>query len=211
MNKINVLCLHGCCQNAQMFQSILKSLIKKGKHIQFHFLQGPFEHPDGGITWTDPPLKVEDIWHDKEGTGRSDFSSAVPGVSYNDSILEKSFSMIHEYIQTYNITVLLGFSQGSFVCYEYMRKFRDIKIVKIIAMSGYTFDKEIYPPLDLNILNVFHPMDNVVPMALAYSNGDKTISISHNNKELTTPSKEGHKCPNRAAHIRSILEFISST
>ena len=208
MDKVNVLCLHGCCQNEKMFRSLLKSLIKKGRGVSFHFLEGPFDHPDGGKTWTDPPLKVEDIWHDSEGK-RENIIMAVPGVEYNDAILTKTFSVMSDYIQEHNITILLGFSQGSFACYEYVRKFRNPTINKIVAMSGYTFVEEISPFLDVEIMNVVHPMDNIVPKSLAYSNQEKTTLLTHNDKELVTPSRDGHKCPHRAAHIRAILEFIT--
>ena len=211
MDKINVLCLHGCCQTAEMFRSLMRSLVKKGKNIQFHFLHGPFEHPDGGATWTDPPLLVENIWHDGDIlSSRENILSAVPGIEYDDEILSETFSMIREYIQQNNIIILLGFSQGSFVCYEYMRKFRDVNIKKIVAMSGYTFDRMINPPLDVDILNISHPMDNVVPMRLAYSNGSRTTTLTHNNKALTEPSREGHKCPTKSSHMRDISNFISS-
>ncbi len=208
MDKINVLCLHGCCHDETLFRSLLKSLVKKGKNVSFHFLNGPYDHPDGGKTWTDPPLKVEEIWHNADGT-REDVRYAIPGVKYDDTILTKTFSMMDDYIREHHITVLLGFSQGTFACYEYMRKFLDPVITKIVAMSGYTFDKGIFPPLDVEILNVVNPMDNVVPNSLAYSNEEKTMTLIHNDKELTAPSRDGHKCPHRAAHIRAILDFIN--
>ncbi len=212
MAKVNVLCLHGCCQDTKMFQSILKTLIKKGKNtVNFHFLQAPYEHSDGGYTWTNPPLVVEDIWRDKDSSSRENPLVAVPSVIYDDTILEYTFSIINEYIQKNNIKVLLGFSQGSFVIYEYIRKFRDANITRIVTMSGYTFNKDIDPPLDLDILNVTHPMDSVVPATLAYKNVDRTTLLSHNNKELTSPSKEGHKCPSKAEHINMILKFIQES
>ena len=67
-DKIKVLCLHGCCQTPAAFKGYLNCLRKtsqKGEYkdkFEFHFLKAPFKHPDYGLTWTDPPLNIENIW-----------------------------------------------------------------------------------------------------------------------------------------------------
>lgn len=209
MDMIKVLCLHGCCQDKDIFKGLMRPFIKKGKTFDFQFIEGPFDHPEGGKTWTNPPLlKTEQIWIDSMGN-REDVRSAHSNIDHNESILTWTFSLMDEYIKKNYITVLLGFSQGAFVCYEYVRKFRHSPITKIVAMSGFTFNREITPPLDVDIINVIHPMDSIVPNSLAYSNGDRTTTISHNDKNVTVPSRDGHKCPHKAAQIRMILSRIA--
>jgi len=61
--EYNVLCLHGCCQNAKMFTDLLNNFTKlcKNDKIKFYFMQGKYEHPAGGYTWYNKPLEVEKL------------------------------------------------------------------------------------------------------------------------------------------------------
>lgn len=213
---MNILCLHGSSQHPEAFASYLSSITKMSKKapfskLEFHFLAAPFQHPLGGLTWTDPPLNVEDIWQNIDGT-RTDALTAIPKLQYNDKILEKTFELVKETITKTNANILLGFSQGSFVIYEYMRKFRDPRIIRIVTMAGYTFDnlniKEEF--LDCAILNVVNPMDSVVPASLIYTNSDKVYKLEHNNKNFTTPCREAHVVPTRANDTRCICQFIQN-
>jgi predicted esterase len=181
-------------------------------NIEFHFLDAPYQHSDGGLTWTDPPLDVTDIWHDENSVDtRQDALHAVPKIPYNLSILERSFQLLDEEIQKIQPHVLLGFSQGSFVIYEYIRNkwTPSSTIRKIIAMSGYTFDNilsdEVY---DIDILNVVHPMDNVVPASLMFDKSNKVKILKHNNKNYVEPCREAHVMPTRNNDMRYICDFI---
>lgn len=228
--KINVLCLHGCCQTSEAFSSYLNSLIKMSKksqygNIEFHFLTGPFPHPDGGLSWTDPPLQVDQIWRDCTSE-TSSFTAitrdspltAVPSLLPVYCILETTFALIDAAIVEKEITVLLGFSQGSFAIYEYMKVKKNPMITRIVTMSGYTFAHsvdELDIPLlsgseELPILNVVNPMDNVVPASLAKKGGNVVYTLTHNNKGFTEPVKEAHVVPTRAADMRAILDFIKT-
>lgn len=58
---INVLCLHGCGQTAEMFKSILKEFIKIGEKdcdMRFFFLEGEYPR-DNGKQWFDQDLKLD--------------------------------------------------------------------------------------------------------------------------------------------------------
>ena len=218
MDIQKVLCLHGCCQTPEAFSSYLNSLRKIGKKkeysIEFYFLKAPFEHPDGGFTWTNPPLNIEDIWHDKNSVHtRENALNAVLKLKKDLSILEKSFQILEEEIEKIQPSVLLGFSQGSFVIYEYLRNRWNKKssVKKVVAMSGYTFDNisenEMY---DLPILNVIHPMDIVVPPTLKFEKSKSLYLLEHNNKDLEVPCREAHRVATRNGHMRIICNFIST-
>lgn len=219
MSTINILCLHGSSQHPDAFASYLSSVTKMSKKAQFaspklefHFIAAPFQHPLGGLTWTDPPLNVEDIWHDIGSTSRDNALIAVPKLQKDDSLLEKTFELMKESIDKFQVTVLLGFSQGSFAIYEYMRKFRDPRIIRIVTMSGYTFDNlnSEEPPLDCPILNVVNPMDSIVPASLAYTNSKQVYRLEHNNKNFDKPCREAHVTPTRANDTRAICQFIQT-
>ena len=227
MATTTVLCLHGCCQTADAFRSYLKSnVLEIGKKtgITFHFLKGQYDHPEGGKTWTDPPLVVADIWYNKDTGLQTSPELAVPKLKPDYDILKETFAQIDMMIGETGATVLLGFSQGAFAIYEYMRFTRDPRITRLVAMAGYTFDnlnpeglsgaegaedpKE--PPLNVEIMNVGNPFDPIVPISLAYTNALKVVTMTHNNKELTEYNKMGHVVPSRKPQARDICTFITS-
>lgn len=219
-SPIGVLCLHGCNQTPEAFASYLSAVTKMAKKkafsdppIEFHFLKAPYEHPLGGLTWTDPPLNVDDIWHDYGNVHTRDNAlTAVHKLARDNSILAQTWELMDQAISEKNITVLLGFSQGSFAIYEYLRQSHDPRIKRIVTMSGYPF-KDLdrnEKPLGHAILNVVHPMDIVVPASLAYTNSEHIYRIEHNNKEFTEPCREAHVTPTRANHTRAICQFIQT-
>lgn len=94
-NKNICLCLHGCNQTPTAFQSYLSSLrkmaSKKQYNIDLQFLTAQFEHHEGSLTWTDPPLNVTDIWHDKDSPyTRDNPLSAVLKLPYDYDIIKDS-------------------------------------------------------------------------------------------------------------------------
>lgn len=209
-----VICLHGCCQTADAFKSYLKSNvldIGRKMGVTFHFLEGAYDHPDGGKTWTDPPLVVADIWTDGDGSGgQTSPATAVPKLEPDHGILGHTFSQIDDLITETGATVLCGFSQGAFVAVEYARFTRDTRIKKIVAMSGYTFRGGSDEQLDIEIMNVGHPFDPIVPVSLAFTNARRVVTMIHNNKELTEYDRAGHVVPSRKPQAREICEFITA-
>lgn len=211
--KIIVLCLHGCNQTPEAFKSYLNSFQKMAKkyNIELHFMRAPFEHPNGGLTWTNVPLHVEDIWHDCNSNNRENALTAVPGLKCNLDLLTESFNCLEDNIKKLQPNALLGFSQGAFVIYEYLRNrwSPNNQIKCLVAMSGYTFDNlnenELY---DVPILNVVHPMDNVVPASLKFENSKNVKLLQHNNKNFKHPCREAHVLPTRNGDTREICKFI---
>jgi pimeloyl-ACP methyl ester carboxylesterase len=228
-----VLCLHGCIQSAEAFRRYLKgNLIKMGQKygIRFEFIDAPFEHPNGGRTWTDPPLDVTDIWQNTDGT-RTNAFEAVPKLVQDHTMLTATFERIEHGITETGATVLLGFSQGAFAVYEYLLRTRDPRIAKAVAIAGYTFaragadDGIIVPPLDIQLLNAVNPLDSVVPASLAFTNAREVQLITHDKikripeDELpkldddakNRPSPYAHVLPSKAVHTRAICTFISGS
>lgn len=204
-NKMKVICLHGCNQTPTSFQSYMNSIVKMAKNkIEFIFIQAPFEHPLGGLCWTDPPLNVNDIYRINNG-------AFEPAIERNDKMLQTSFQLLEKTIEETGAEILLGFSQGAFVINEFMLQGGDVskRIKKIITIAGFAFrdsyDKHIN---NCSALIVSHPMDSIVPHSIAFHNFDKVTQIEHNNKELKYPSREGHVIPTRAEHTRAITNFI---
>jgi len=121
---INVLCLHGCCQSEEVFRSYLKNMMRIcKKEMNFFFMEGRFDHPDGGKTWYPKPLVVKDIGN----------------IEYTPELVGDTLDLVHDFIITNNITVLLGFSQGGNLVDTYLNyKHPDNKpIVKAVILSGY--------------------------------------------------------------------------
>lgn len=211
---LKVLCLHGCNQTPEAFKSYLNSFSKMAKKhgIELHFLRAPFDHPNGGLTWTNVPLNVEDIWHDQGSESRDNALTAVPSLPQNIDLLTESFQLLEDEITKLQPVALLGFSQGSFVIYEYLRNKAMASSLKcLITMSGYTFDNvDINEQYDIPILNIVHPMDIVVPASLRFEKSKNTTLMQHNNKNLTVPCREAHVVPTRNGDTRDICKFIAN-
>lgn len=204
---MKVLVLHGCCQTGQAIAGYMRSGIRKfGEKagIEYVFIDAPYPHQDGGLTWTDPPLDVSSIWSGETAL------EATPGILPNYDILDATFDLIRRKIDENKIEAILGFSQGSFVAYEFMRYCPHPNIKRIVAIAGYPFLTDTYETLPVDLLNVVHPFDSVVPATLAYPNANKVYRLEHNNKSLTEPDRQGHVMPTRASHCRSIVNFLLS-
>lgn len=184
---VNVLCLHGCNQNEEMFKSLLKIYIKLGEkqyNLKFHFTEALYDHPLKGKTWYNKALDVEEI-------GK---------IKYSDELTKECFDNIEKIIKENNINALLGFSQGGNVVYSYLSH-RKNTIDCAVIMSGYALvgDKKC-DKKDLNIplLGVASEEDTIVPFNL------------NPTKQLITHTK-GHKLPTSKPIIRKILSFLQNT
>ena len=182
-------------------------------------MNAPFPHPCGGLTWTDPPLVVEDIWHNRgcDTDARTNPLDAVPKLKENYNILKDAFDLLGKTIEETGAEVLLGFSQGSFVIYEYLIKTRDPRIKRAVAFSGYPFARdsdslENIESLDIELLNVAHEMDAIVPRSVAFSKAKIVKTMIHNNKGYTEPNmdnpREAHVLPTWAADAQKIAMFL---
>lgn len=184
-----VLCLHGCRQSKDVFESILKPLVKMSEKydVNFYFIEGMYDCIDHGKTWYNKPLIIEDI-------GK---------INYDPELIKECMAQVDQFIIENNITVLLGFSQGGNVIDAYLRSdcLGRMKIEKAVIISGYSF---IYPDVDLlldtPLLSIFSPMDEIVRpefKPVLYKNIEE---IEHD---------KGHKIPTRKPILRRICEFLS--
>lgn len=188
---VNILCLHGCGQTAEMFQSILKEFIKIGeKDYGFHFFFLEGEYPrDNGKQWFDQDLSLDQI-----GSLRYPEDISIETVF-------KCLNRLHSCIVENKIDVLLGFSQGGNVIDTYLSHFIYHHPIKYaVIFSGYNFIHDLrqvrYPAL----LNVFSESDEVVKPIYRPNNYSNIEEMIHD---------KGHKMPTSKPFIRDILKKIS--
>ena len=196
--KTTVLCLHGCCQHQIMFKSLLKNYIKFGcrdDNLEFHFIEGLYDHPDGGKTWYNVPLDVDKIGF----------------IKMDDQLVKEAMDQVSKYIKENNITVLLGFSQGANVIDTYLQTTKDKYIKKAVMLSGYSLvkdkdDKDVknitsesMAKVDVPILNVYSNEDTIVPSKFRSINYNNIANIIH---------EKGHKTPTSNPTIRTICKFM---
>jgi len=186
----NILCLHGCCQNQDMLQSLLKNFINicdKDKEHQFNFyyVQAEYQHPDGGFTWYNIPLVVKDI-------GK---------IKYNENMVKPTLEYIDRIIKEKNINILMGFSQGGNVVDCYLKYYVHTQIKKAVILSSYSLVNENEPIIDdVSVLNVISKTDEIVPYELYPKNYIHSQLIEHD---------KGHKFP-RNGIFREIKNFMTS-
>jgi predicted esterase len=193
VDQFNVLCLHGCNQTKEMFESILKPLIeiatKYGKDnkitINFHFIEAKYDHPAGGKTWYKRPLEVEKIG----------------SIQMDHDLVDSTLDELDGTIDSLNINVLLGFSQGGNVVDTYLvnAQHNANKIKCAIIMSGYDLvDTNRNTNVLVPVLNVCSDIDTIVP--------SKFMPIYQN---MTVKKHDkGHKLPTSRPFLREIVEFI---
>jgi predicted esterase len=151
-----VLCLHGCHQSAATFRDVTTRFMHRRAEaagIEFAFIDAPHAHPEGGRTWTDPPLRVADI--------------QAP-IARDDASLAAACDAIAAAVAAHGASALFGFSQGAFAAVEYMRTRRDARVRAVVAVAGYAFDDALAWPAWARLLNVVHAADDVVPARCAY-------------------------------------------
>ncbi len=188
MAPINVLCLHGCCQTQEIFEKLMKTYIRLGEkqyNLKFHFTEAKYDHPDGGKTWYNRPLVVGDI-----GT-----------ITYSEDLVKDTLEDIYQLIETNNIDVLLGFSQGGNVVDTFMAYKEHKNIKGVVIMSGYSLINEKEDiEYDTPTLAVTSKADTVVPFDLTKKLYPNYI-LEHD---------KGHKVPTRNPQIRKICKFMQT-
>ena len=167
-NTFNILCLHGCNQTKEMFESVMKNfvnIVSKDPKFSVTFIQADYLHPDGGYTWYHVPLVVKDI-----GV-----------IAYSEDLVKPTMDNIQQIITEKNINVLLGFSQGGNVVDVYCKYFNQNKqIKKAIIMSSYSLCNENEPQIsDIPVLNVVSESDVVVPHNLYPKSYVESYLIKH--------------------------------
>ena len=183
--EYNVLCLHGCCQNKEMFTNLLNNFIKlcKRDKINFYFIQGKYNHPERGYTWYNEPLEIEKI-------GNTDFDEHLVCDCLDD---------VELFIKENNINVLFGFSQGGNVVDTFLQHRPHQQIKKAIILSSYSLNESVKKIIDdVEVLNITSECDTIVKHTLFPKNYSKLLHITHN---------KGHKIPGSST-MRQIRKFI---
>ena len=186
MTEINILCLHGCCQNIDIFKNLLRDYIKLSPEMNWHFLEGKYDHSRCGKTWFQPELSLDKIGQDM--------------IELDE--IKNILTNIDEYIELHKINVLLGFSQGGNVIDCYLRLYPETKIKCAVIGSGYSF-----PSL------VKHNNDIQIPILYLSSEIDDIVLFK--NKPLYMNEKiimhdKGHKVPTRKVIIKQVIDFIQN-
>ncbi len=186
-NISNVLCLHGCCQDAKIFKSLLKNYIKFGErdnNLKFHFIEAQYNHPDGGKTWYNRPLDV----------------SKIGLIKYDEDLVKQAMEQISTYIRDNNISVLVGFSQGANVVDTYLQTTTDNYINKVVMFSGYSLvSDEKKNKVDISVMNVYSREDTIVPYKFRSTNYSQITDTVHD---------KGHKLPTSNPVVKNICKFM---
>ena len=183
---INVLCLHGCNQTEGMFRDLMKNYIRLGEKqygLKFHFMEGQYDHPNGGKTWYNKPLDVKEIG----------------SIVYDEELTKDTLCHLDRLIDENQIDVLLGFSQGANVVDTFMTHAKHPNIKRVVLMSGYSLIDPTNQTVNVPCLSVISESDTIVPHLLNPTNYKKSHVIPHN---------KGHKLPTSNKTIRDICEFI---
>lgn len=181
---VNVLCLHGCRQTQEMFQGILEPYVRIGKKIgvNFFFCEGRYDYPEQGKMWLPYVLDL----------------SAVGKVAYQPELLQAVMDDLDFLIKQYDISILLGFSQGANIVDTYCQYRRNPKIQKVILLSGYSFVDSNRTMIPIPCLNVVSKGDSIVPKDLAPRDYLSVKEITHD---------KGHKVPVKTPIVKEILDF----
>jgi len=193
VDPIHVLCLHGCCQDVDMFQSILKDYIKIGErtyNLKFHFLEGTYDFFDDdetprGKTWYCEPLDIAEI-------GK---------ISFREDLVRSAMVDLETAIEDTGATVLFGFSQGGNVADTYLAHYdKEKKIQKAVLCSTYPLVDGRTPNEHVKVLSIFSTKDLIVPPIYRPRAYTHLTEMTH---------EKGHKIITSKPKIREILEFIS--
>lgn len=186
MAEINILCLHGCCQNTDIFKNLLRDYMKLSPDIKWHFIEGKYDHSRCGKTWFQPELSLDQIGQD------------VVKLDEIKSVLID----IDEYIKLHKINVLLGFSQGGNVVDCYLRLYPDNNIKCVVIGSGYSFPSLVKhnDDIKLPILYIGSEIDDIV----LFKNKPNYLN------EKNIMHDKGHKVPTQKVIIKEVIDFIKS-
>ena len=183
-NPTKVLCFHGCGQTKHKLAGILKEYTRIGEqyNLEFYWLEAKYHQPGGELTWYNKILVLDDIG----------------SIAYSPELVSDVLEDIDLYINTHQIDVLWGFSQGGNVVDTFLRHKGNKRIRTAVIFSGYALVEDQPIVSDLSILNVISKEDEVVPHLLAPNAYKSTKTIYHN---------KGHRIPNARDVIREICLF----
>jgi predicted esterase len=187
---INILCLHGCNQNKQMFEDLTKNLrqiatsySKQNNCSEFvwHYVEAKYDHSLGNKTWYPVELDVPKI-----GT-----------IEMDHEMVDGTLDELDKIIVDLKIDVLVGFSQGGNVVDTYLvNKSNSIKCA--VIFSGYDLVDGNRKAIETPVMNVYSDEDTIVP--------SKFMPIYKN--MVTKQHDKGHKLPTSKPFVRDIVDFM---
>lgn len=187
--SLRIAVLHGCCQNSEMIENLLKDYIKKVKKTngdnQVYFIQGQYIHRDRGYMWYRTHLELDRIGSDD-----------IP-----ESDINETLDYIESFIKEKEINCLIGFSQGGNVVSTYLRlRNGDSHITKSIIMAGYDFPRYVNLPIIVSkLILIYSEEDKIVDYKLTESISSEAIKLSHN---------KGHIIYNRGGFITALIDIL---
>ncbi len=198
---MNIIFLHGCRQNSQIYMKIMDNYIKKimKSGSKVYGLDGPFDYNgelDDDVDqqimtnqkmWFETRLRLENIGLDD-----------VPHDQINFTL-----DYLQKEIELHDIDILIGFSQGGNLIDTYLRlRNLDFRIKRVIILNGYTFPRYrgLIPNVELCII-VTSKNDEIVPMDKLHNNYSKSLFFEH---------EKGHKIKTNSTFIRDIVDSLLS-
>jgi predicted esterase len=180
--------LHGCRQNSEMFNNLLKDYIKKiikeYPNTTFFPIEGQYDHPEKGKMWFKTLLELDKIGTDD-----------VPQDDINITL-----NYLENIIRENNINFLIGFSQGGNVISTYLRlRNNDEHIKKAIIISSYDFPQYQNIHISIPILLIGSKEDIIVKFDLLPINCDNATIFEHN---------KGHIINHNKSFITSVIDWI---
>jgi predicted esterase len=189
--EINVLMLHGCNQNEQMFRDLMKTFMeignasakKKNIVLNWHFIQAKYPHSLGNFTWYHKELDVAQI-------------GSIP---MDHDLVDETLDNLDEIINKLNINVLFGFSQGANVASTFIDyRNNNSNVKKAVLCSGYSLVDPDRKPSEILVMNVISDSDVVVK--------PEFMSTYPNMKIMK--HEKGHKLPTSKPFVREIIDFM---
>lgn len=165
----------------------MKNIVKLGEKqygLKFHFAEAKYDHPQGGKTWYNKPLDVSQI-------GR---------IPYDEALVSDALDDIAKIVETNQIHVLLGFSQGGNVVDTFLQYRPHASIRCAVILSGYSLVDAARKTIDgVSLLNIVSEADTIVPHILAPQDYKSVQTIRHD---------KGHKIPTQNGFIREMCSFM---
>lgn len=142
-----------------------------------------------GRHWFEKQLKIEDI---------------PGGIDFDEELMMPTLDMLHETISKFNVSVLVGFSQGANVIDTYLAHHpAPHPITSVVLFSGYGFKCDDRRTVDVPCLLVGCPEDNIVPWPTQFVSYENTKAITHIGRPL-----KPHSLPKSAKVYTKVAAFI---
>ena len=188
--SINILCLHGCNQNKQIFEDLTKNLrqiattySKQNNCSEFiwHYIEAKYDHSLKNKTWYPIELDIPKI-----GT-----------IEIDHEMVSTTLDELDKEIKDLKIDVLIGFSQGGNVVDTYL-VYKSNSIKCAVIFSGYNLVDANRTVVDTPVMNVYSNKDTIVlPKFMPVY---KNMTVKQHDK--------GHKLPTSKPFVRDIVDFI---